>query len=85
MDIILPFVAIFWSFAQIYLFCELGERLSKRFDEIDYELFDYEWYQWPNEIQKVLPIIMNETQTRIVLKAFGNIECSRETIYLLIA
>lgn len=69
----------FWSFASIFVFCDSGERIASEFDEIDiYNLCD--WYLFPANIEKAIPIVIMNTQLRpVVLEGFGNIQCSRET------
>lgn len=79
LDAFVPCVMIYWSVVEIFLFCEFGERLTKRFDEIDDEIFDWDWYAFPIEIQKMLPIIMIGTQKQVRLEGFANIQCTRQT------
>lgn len=37
-----------------------------------------DWYKFPCEVQRLLPIIINNTQSSVVIKGFGNIDCTRE-------
>lgn len=78
MDFFSPMVLAFWSFAVIFLFCELGERLTGRFNEIDNEIFGCDWYTFPADVQKMLPIILIGTQTPVLLNGVGNVQCTRE-------
>lgn len=77
-EIIFPLPMIFWSFTLIFMFCELGERLTAQFDEIDEEIFRSNWYAFPMDVQRMLPLIMDGTQEPIVLSGLGNILCTRE-------
>lgn len=70
---------VFWSFAQIFLFCEFGERLTGRFNEIDQQVNQCDWYTFPLQIQKLLPIFLKGTQNPIVLYGIGELKCTRET------
>lgn len=78
MELIRPLTIIFWSFVSIFLTCDFGERVSNRFDVIDDVLCQFEWYDLPLEVQKMLPIIMMSTQQTVVFKGFGNILLLRE-------
>lgn len=73
-----PLVLLYWSFLQILLFCDFGERLTGRFDEIDLTLFECNWYTFPMEIQKMLPMLLMSTQSPVVLQGFPNVSCTRE-------
>lgn len=68
----------FWSNGQILLICELGQRLTNRFFEIDDEIFCSNWYTLPVDVQKMLLILVNGTQRPIVISGIGNTECTRE-------
>lgn len=70
---------ICWSFTQIFVICELSERLIIRFDDIYNEIFHYNWYAFPIYIKKMLPTIMKGVQDPVVMIGFGNIYATRET------
>lgn len=78
-DLFMAIVLVFWSFAQIMLFCELGERLTDRFEKINDEILQCDWYTLPIQVQKILPMILGSTQQPFVINVFGSIRCSRET------
>lgn len=77
-DLFLAVALLFWAFFQIFLYCEFGERLMERFDEIEDEVFNWSWYKMPLNIQKMLPIIINGIQQPVGLTGFGGIRCTRE-------
>lgn len=74
-----PFTRIFWSIAQIYLFCNFGENVTNRFSAINDSVYECSWYSFPKEVQRILPIVMVSAQQSLVIKAFGNILCTRQT------
>lgn len=78
-DVALPLMLVFWSFGIVFLFCELGQRLTDQFNEIDKEINRFDWFKFPLRVRKVLPIIMNGTQSLVEIKGFGNIPCSRDS------
>lgn len=70
---------VIWSFVLIFLFSELGERLTNQFNEINKEILDYDWYAFPISIQKLIPTILTGTQDPVVIRGYGNINCTRDT------
>lgn len=68
-DLIFPLVFTFTAFAPIFLFCELGERISCAADEIYDEM----------NVKRILPFFLKISQTKIAIEGFGNIVCTRES------
>lgn len=56
---------------------ELGQRLTNAFDEIGYSLEQFDWYLFPMEFKRILPMIMVIAQQPVELECFGSIKCSR--------
>lgn len=73
-----PLTLIYLSFGAIFIFCNCGENLTSRFNELSDAIYECEWHLFPNNIQRVLPIIMNSAQKAIILRGFGNVSCTRE-------
>lgn len=61
----------------LFLTCELGERIASLFNELDNEIVQLEWYLFPMEVQKLLPMVMINTQESIVIQCFGSVACTR--------
>lgn len=74
----LPVPFLIGSFGQIFFFCELSERITKQFVEVDEEICNSHWYKLPIDIQKMYPMIIIGSQKPVSLYGLGNIECSRE-------
>lgn len=70
---------VLWIFAQFFLCCEFGERLTAEYDEIDNKISDSKWYRFPHDIQKLLPTLFIGTQQPVVLSGFGNFEWTRDS------
>lgn len=73
-------IAIFlfcWSFSLLAFVCELCDRLTSAFGEIDYEIGQLNYHLLPMEIQRIIPIILMNVQKAVVLECFGNIYCDR--------
>ena len=76
-EIITPVVLMLWSFVMIFFFCEFGEMLTKQFNIYDEVLCQCNWYSYPFDIQKVLLIVMVNTQQPTILRGYANMFCSR--------
>ena len=63
------------GFGEIFIVCELCQRLSNGFDEINDIVNQMKWYQYPNEIQTMLPTILMNVQRPVYVECFGNISC----------
>ena len=69
---------VFWSFAIIFAFCELGAQVTKQFNSFNEELCQCKWYLQTIEIQKMLLIFMSDAQEPVFLRGYGNILCTRD-------
>lgn len=69
---------MFWAFIQMFIVCNFGEILTNRFGEVDNTIYGCDWYEFPYEIQRVLPIIMMGAQQSVIIEGFANLTCSRE-------
>lgn len=47
-------------------------EISESIDQLD-------WFLLPQEIRKILPIILLSVQQRVEIKCFGSIACSRDS------
>lgn len=68
-----------YAFGIIFLTCELGQRLTNAFEQIQDEIKKFEWYLFSSEIQQMLPTILIVSQQSIELECFGSISGLRET------
>lgn len=68
-----------YAFGFVGVYCELCERVRHGFEEISYAIYDLEWYTYPSEVRRLLPIIVQHAQQPVELVAFGNIPCTRNT------
>lgn len=74
------FALVFWAYVQIFMFCELGENITDRFDRILTIIYDSEWYTFPTQVQRALPTVMIAAQQQIVLQGLGNVKYRRESL-----
>lgn len=62
----------------VFISCELGQRLINAFAKIDYTMDQLKWYLFPNEIKRMLPLIIKIAQEPVSMECFGSIKCTRE-------
>lgn len=62
----------------VIIACEFGQRITNRYEEIDYQIKAFDWYLFPYEIQKMLPTILSTTQQPVELECFGSFTVVRE-------
>ena len=80
-DAAILFATIFYAcyaFGMVFMICELGQRISNAFEEIDDVIAQFNWYLFSDELKRMLPIILMNTQAPVVFECFGSISCSRE-------
>lgn len=77
-EIVRLFWMMFWSFMQIFIICDASEYVTDHFERID--LYNQcNWYEYPANIRRIMPIVIANTQRPVVISAYGNILCTRET------
>lgn len=52
--------------------------MTAAYYEICDDICDFDWYAYPIEMQKILPLIMINAQEPVVLECFGKISCARD-------
>lgn len=77
--LIKPIFIAFWSFSLVFLICEFGQMLTDHFDQLGDAITDCDWTLFPKGIQKILPIVIQNTQREVVLETFENAACNRES------
>lgn len=68
----------FYAYGLTFIACENGEQMTSAFDEINYVIGQFCWYQFPKEIKHVLPVILMAAQKEVVIECFGSLSCSRD-------
>lgn len=66
------------SFALVFLECEIGHELCSSFIEIDYAVEQMDWYKFPANLWRLLPMLMAAAQKPVNLRVFGSTSCARE-------
>lgn len=70
----------FYAICIIFIICEFGERLTIAYDEMNCQIEQFDWYLFPIEIKRLLPILMIDAQQRVELQCFGTLSASRESL-----
>lgn len=76
------FFQAFYSFGFVFVVCELCERVTHGFNEINTIFSKHTYFLYPSEIQRLLPIMIIFTQQPMDFELFGSITCSRESFKL---
>lgn len=79
-DPVMLWTAIFDVFCvsgSLFLACEIGQRLTDLFEDINEQLEGLNWYLFPLKMQQLLPILLINAQEEVVIGCYGAINCSR--------
>lgn len=79
-EIIHPLILVFWAFTMVLIFCELGELVSSQYDQFYEKLCKCDWFLVSVEMQRVLMIVMTNSQQPIFIRGYANIVCIRNTL-----
>lgn len=66
------------ALATVFIACELGQRLTDGFNDIELTIDQFAWYLFPIEVKRMLPMIIADAQQPVYLECFGSIGCTRE-------
>lgn len=75
--LLIALAEMFWSFCLVFIYCDLGERISDGFNELYDVICMLKWHKYPIEIQRMLIDILIVTQQPVVIQGFGNVYCTR--------
>lgn len=72
---------IFLSLVCIYFLFNSGENVTNQFETFNHELYQSDWYLFPDEMQKMFVIFMSYSQRPVTIQGYGHnlAQCSRET------
>lgn len=68
-----------WTFIFIFIYCELGQRVSEEFNGPYDAICQLRLHLFPIEIKRMLPIIILGAQQPIDLRGYGNFSCNRDS------
>lgn len=64
--------AILW----LYLFCYIGNHLTREFSRFGDEVYQLDWYMFPLQLQNNLPMALVLMQKNVYLEAYGGVGCT---------
>lgn len=67
------------TFFTLFMSCELSQRLSNSFLDINDLMNQFQWYRFPTKVKRILPMALMFVQQPVELEGFGSIVCCRET------
>lgn len=68
-----------YGFGVIFIACELCQRGCDGFNELDYLIGQFDWYLFPQRINRLMPTIIFMAQEKLGFRCFGSILCDRDT------
>lgn len=72
-------IQVMYAFVVLLIACELGQRFHLAFFDCSEMIGQFEWYSFPYEIQRMLPVVIHFAQQPVDIKCFGSAACDRET------
>lgn len=77
--LLMTMIETFYAFGVMFISCELAQRINLEFDECRAMVNQFDWYLFSEEIQRILPLILNFMQQPFEINCFGSATCDRET------
>lgn len=78
-EMIIPILGLFCTLTILYSSSELAGKMSIEFDKINNMIKEFSWYLMPIKMQKMLPMLMINTQQTVGFICFGSLLCNRVT------
>lgn len=69
---------VVYSFGVVFIACEASQNGCDAVNAFDTEIGQINWYLYPVEIKKMLPMIMNMAQKPVQIGGFGTMTTDRE-------
>lgn len=76
--LVISVVQLGWSSSLTFIPCELSERISIAFFDVCDAVDELDFYLFPIGMQKMLPIVLLNSQAPIALRCFGSVFCGRD-------
>lgn len=70
----------FWSFIDIYAFCETGQTVTDRFNDFEMELQQCKWYSFELKLQRNFFLFASIAEKPTTTYGYGHIECVRSSL-----
>lgn len=63
--LLVPIIELIWAFGLVFISCELAGRISSACETFNDEVNQFQWYLFPTKIQRMLPMVIANTQRTI--------------------
>lgn len=60
-------------------FCYFGNRITMKAQDVGFEAYDADWYNYPPKIQLLLLPIVQQSQKEFIFTGYHLVECSMES------
>ena len=67
-----------YAFGVAFIACEIVQHICDAINSYDMHIGQTDWYLYPIELKKMLPVIINMAQKPVVIKGFGSMPTNRE-------
>lgn len=66
------------TLGSVFFLCEITQRSCDGFNRFDQVIQQTDWYMYPMQLKKLVPIVLIVVQKPVELQCFGGITCDRE-------
>lgn len=67
MEVAQPIISEMFLLSSLYFFCDIGDNVMQRYENVRYSVYQLNWYMLPFEMQKKLPTILAMAEKNIYL------------------
>lgn len=73
----MAYARILYAFSNIFAYCEMGERISGSFGEIENLVNEMDWHLFPIQTQRLMLMLLMGTQRSVKFMGYGNFPANR--------
>lgn len=73
------FIKRSYPFGLVFIYCEFGQQIGLCYRRVDDAIYQMDWFSFPIEVQRRVPMILMLTQKPVEFKGFGDIVFTRDT------
>lgn len=74
----LTIVLLFYAYGCVLVCCECCQRSNQAYEECDNMIAQFDWYLFPSEVQRILPLILALTRQPFEVNVFVSVTGDRE-------
>lgn len=77
--VLITLVESLLAFGLAFFSCEMGQKFSDVYVDVNDIIDEFNWYAFPTEVKRMLPLIIHAAQQPVAIECFGSTMCVRET------